>query len=83
MAVVGDIVEVEKIREVELPGVNIQAAHRQRREHRERSAVDADRVVAERNHFAIPEPRQVGRRAQAGIADGIDVGEAGQAERLA
>ena len=83
MTIVGDAVDVEEIHQVEFADVDIEPARRQGRENRERCVLDLDRVVAQRDHFAIPEPRQVRLRAQAGVANRIDVGETSESERLA
>jgi hypothetical protein len=83
MTVVGNVVNVEEIHQIEFADVDIEPARGQRGENRERRALDPDRIVAQRDHFAIPEPRQIRLRAQARASNRIDVGKTGESESLA
>ena len=75
-------VEVEEVREAHLADVEVEAALGGLCGEGELGAVDVDELVGEADGLVELDAGDVGLGAEVGVADDVEVGEAGEAERL-
>ena len=83
MAVGADGVDVEVVGQAHLADVKFEAALGDLRGQREWRAVAVDQLVGEADGLVDLHAGDVGRGAEIGIADDVEIGEAGEAEGLA
>ena len=83
VSVGADGIDVEEIGHAELAEAEFETAARQFVEERKESALVLDFVFAEREDFVDHGAAEVGRLAQRGIADDVEIGVAGEAETCA
>ncbi len=83
VAVGADGVDVEVVGQAHLADVKLEAALGHLCGERERSPFGFDEFVGEANGLVNLDAREIGLGSEVGIADDIEIGETGEAKRLA
>jgi len=78
-----DVVDVEEVRKAHLADVKFKSPLRYLRGEGEWRALGFDELVRQADSLVDLDTGDVGRRAEVGITDDVEIGEAGETERLA